>query len=181
MDKHSLLRKALREQQLVRFSRRYDSYKTSGYVRTVGPEFFLLQLVEDSIRFNGFECFRINGITGLGSDPYSSFVETALRKRKQKRSKAPQIKIQSVSSILESGAKAFPLVTIHTERIDPDVCYIGRVMGIDKTHLSLLKIRPGAVWEKQPTRYRLRDITRVGFGGGYEDALYIVGGEPKAG
>jgi len=170
----------MREGDLVRFSKRYNTSTTSGYVLAVGPEFFLLQLVDDTIRFNGFECFRINGIAKLKVDPYSSFVETALKKRKQKRSKTPRINLQSLSKILESSAKDFPLVTIHTERIDPDVCYIGRVMGIDKTNLLLLEIRPGAVWATQPTRYKLRDITRVGFGGGYEDALFIVGGEPKA-
>lgn len=171
----------MRERTLVRFSKRYDKSKTSGYVLAVSPEYFLLQLVDDTIRFNGFECFRINSVAELKADPYSSFVETALRKRKQKKPKTPRINLQSLSKILESGAKAFPIVTIHTERIDPDVCYIGRIQGIDKTNLSLLEIWPGAVWGTQPTQYKLRDITRVGFGGGYEDALFIVGGEPKAG
>ena len=181
MTKAAQLKKAMRTRRLVRFSRRYDKSNTHGYVKAVGPEFFLLLLIDDTIRFNGFECFRISDITGLRTDPYSSFVETVLKKRKLKKPSTPRINILSTKRLLESGSKAFPLITIHTERRDPDVCHIGRVTDIDKTYLSFLEIRPGAVWETQMTRYKLRDITRVSFGGGYEDALFIVGGEPKAG
>ena len=175
------LRKAMRARQLVRFSRRYDKSNIHGYVLTVGPDFFLLLLVDDTIRFNGFECFRINNIYALQTDPYSSFAESALKMRKLKRPKAPRINVQSIEMLLESAAKAFSLVMIYTERTDPDICFIGRIIGTDKTHVVLLEIRPGATWETQPTRFKLRSITRVSFGGGYEDALFIVAGEPKTG
>ena len=56
---------------------------------------------------------------------------------------------------------------------------IGRVVSIVSGKLSLLEIEPGAVWEETPTRYSLEEITRVDFGGDYEDALYLVGGEPN--
>jgi len=35
-----------------------------------------------------------------------------------------------------------------------------------------------AIWDERPARIPLREITRVDFGGGYEDALHIVGGSP---
>ncbi len=64
---------------------------------------------------------------------------------------------------------------------DPDVCQIGRVMSVAATTLSLLEIDPGAVWDEAPTRYALKQITRVDFGGDYEEALHLVGGDPNAG
>jgi hypothetical protein len=59
------------------------------------------------------------------------------------------------------------------------VSCIGRVMGIDRGRVSLLEISPDAIWEKRPSEYPLREITRVNFGGDYEDALAMVGGSPS--
>lgn len=32
------------------------------------------------------------------------------------------------------------------------------------------------IWEDTPQEYRIKEITRVNFGGDYENALYLVGG-----
>ena len=71
-------------------------------------------------------------------------------------------------------------MTIHREKVDPDVCWIGRVLGVEGGSVSLLEIDPKATWKKTPTCYRLREITRVNFGGDYENALHLVGGNPPA-
>jgi hypothetical protein len=47
--------------------------------------------------------------------------------------------------------------------------------------MSLLEINPDATWDDTPSEYRLSEITRVNFGGDYEDALYLVGGSPPRG
>ena len=44
--------------------------------------------------------------------------------------------------------------------------------------LRFLEIDPDAVWEQKPTKINLSDITRVDFGGQYEEALHLVGGDP---
>jgi hypothetical protein len=41
--------------------------------------------------------------------------------------------------------------------------------------VSLIEIDTDAIWDDEPSSYRLREITRVSFGGAYEDALYRVG------
>jgi hypothetical protein len=46
--------------------------------------------------------------------------------------------------------------------------------------LSLLEVDPNAEWYERATEYNLDDITRVAFGGSYEEALYLIAGEPKA-
>ena len=80
--------------------------------------------------------------------------------------------------LLLSANLIFPLVTIHRERVDPDICEIGRVVWADKRYLSLREIDPHAKWEQQ-RQYRLSEITRVDFGGAYEEALHFIGGEPS--
>ena len=181
MSRASQLEKAMQQRRLVRFSRRYEDATVRGYVLEVGPKFFLLLVVSDRIWFDGFECFRIADISKLRPDPYAEFVETALRKRTAARPPKPAVSLHSIKELLDSVSRAFPLVTIHLERTSPDVCYIGRVLGIRKGNVSLVEIRPDATWEETPTNYRLKDITRVNFGGDYEDALHIVGGHPYGG
>nr|HEV7953831.1 hypothetical protein [Candidatus Acidoferrales bacterium] len=92
--------------------------------------------------------------------------------------KKPMVSVHSIEELLLSASRAFPLVTIHREKVDPDVCWIGRVVGIDRGRVSLLEIRPGAEWDDSPSKYRLREITQVNFGNDYENALHLVGGEP---
>jgi hypothetical protein len=86
--------------------------------------------------------------------------------------------VANIEDLLLSAGKAFLLVTIHREQVDSDVCWIERVQGVNRGRVSLLEIGPDAVWEDTPEEYRIKEITRVNFGGDYENALHIVGGEP---
>lgn len=75
-----------------------------------------------------------------------------------------------------SAGTGFPLVTIHRERVDPHVCWIGQILSVERGRVSLLQINPDAKWDEKPTTYWLNEITQVNFGGDYEDALHLVGG-----
>jgi hypothetical protein len=86
--------------------------------------------------------------------------------------------VVNIECLLLSAGMAFPLVTIHREQVDPNVRWIGRVQGVNRGRVSLLEIGPDAVWEDTPEEYRIREITRVNFGGDGENALHLVGGEP---
>jgi hypothetical protein len=92
--------------------------------------------------------------------------------------KKPKVRLDSVEELLLTASRAFPIVTIHREKVNPDLCHIGKVVKIENGRVFLLEIGPDAIWEENPTEYRLREITRVDFGGGYEEALILVGGLP---
>ena len=77
----------------------------------VGPQFFLLALVSDRIRFDGFECFRINDVKKLRPDPYAPFAKAALKKRRERRPKKPRVSLANIEELLLSAGKAFPLIT----------------------------------------------------------------------
>lgn len=175
----SQLSQAMRHGQFVRFHRRFEKSTIHGYVLDIGPHFFLLALVSDRLRFDGFECFRIRDVKNLKQDPYAAFVEVALKKRGQRKPKKPRVSLASIDKLLLSASQSYPLVTIHREQVDPDVCWIGRVSDVTNGYVTLREIGPGAKWESGTTKYRLSEITRVNFGADYEDALYLVGGEPK--
>lgn len=178
----SLLR-ARRLQCAVRIRVRFDTETTYGYVVAVGPKFFAVATVEDCARFNGFKCFRVSDVRKLQVPEESAgFMEAALRKRRVRRPKWPKIDVSTVGTLLTTANRFFPLVTTHEQIAFPDCCDIGRVISCDKTHVSLLRITPKAVWCQEPTRIRLSKITRVDFGGDYEGSLHLVGGAaPVAG
>ena len=177
-SRSSQLVNAKLNRQLMRFERRFVDLTVGGYVMDVGPKFFLLALVSDRIWFDGFECFRISDVRGLSLDPRAHFVESALKKRGERLPKSPRVNVASIEKLLISANRLFPLVTIHCEKVDPDVCWIGRVRGIERGRVSVLGIRPDATWHDEPESYQLSEITRVSFGGDYENALHLVGGDP---
>ena len=170
----SQLRDAVRHRSFVRFSRRFEDRTVRGYVLDVGPKFFLLSVVSDRIWFDGFECLRVTDIKDLRPDPYGTFVKVALAKRGERAPRKPRVSVASVDKLLLSAGRSFPLVTICREQVDRDVCWIGRVRGVNRGRVSLLEIAPDAKWESSPTEYRLNEITRVCFGGDYESALHLV-------
>jgi hypothetical protein len=175
------LREAYSNATVLRFSNPYDKGWTHGYVLDIEPEFFLLGLIDDNIKFNGFQCALISDLRKVKvPDPYEGFVVAALRKRRERIDRKPDIDLSSLPALLMSASILFPLVTILRERIKPDECAIGRVVDISENSFLLKTIDPDAVWEEKPTRFRLSDVTRVDFGGGYEEALHLVGGNPKA-
>ena len=168
----------MRARQLVRFQRRFEKPMVRGYILDVGPKFFLVALVSDRIWLDGFECFRVNDVRDLRPDPYSRFAESALRKRGERLPPKPRVSLKNIEELLMSVGRRFPLVTLHRETVDPDVCWIGRVLGVERGRVSLLNISPDATWEEKPESFKLSEITRVNFGGDYENALYLVGGDP---
>jgi hypothetical protein len=168
----------MRTRTFVRFESRFEHSPVRGYVFDVGPKLFLVAVVSDRIWFDGFECFRVVDVRDLRPDPYRAFAESALRKRGERVPKKPRVSVASIEELLLSASREFPLVTIERERVDPDVCWIGRVLSVERGRVSLLEITPDATWEEKPESYRLSEITRVSFGADYETALHLVGGEP---
>lgn len=179
-QRNSRLAEAYCNALLVRFSRPYEEGTIDGYILDIGPEFFMLGVVEYDLRFDGFLCVRISDVRQLKvPHPHADFVAAALSKRDQTIKRKPDVDLRSLTAMLRTASRLFPLVTIYREREKPDVCEIGKLDEVTETHLFLREIDPDAIWEEKTTRVRLSDITRVDFGGGYEEALHLVGGKPN--
>jgi hypothetical protein len=180
-QKRSQLALAVRDKALVKFTRPFEDGSVNGYVMDIGPEFFLVALVEDASRFNGFQCFRLSDVRELEvPSRYSAFAEAALKKRGRRMPKRPPVDVRNLQRLITTANRAFPLVTIHRERADADVCHIGRVVHLSRDRVSLIEIGPNALWDDKPETYRLREITRVDFGCEYEESLHLVGGRATA-
>jgi len=167
---------ALRKKLLVRFASALERGTATGYVMNIGPRFFLIALVSDGIRFNGFQCYRFSDVRKLNvPDKYAHFHESVLAKRRERIPKKPKVTLSSTAELLLTANRAFPLITIHLEKADGGACWIGRVVEVSKGRVTLLEIGPDAAWDDRLESYKLNEITRVDFGGDYESALYLVG------
>jgi hypothetical protein len=175
--KSDFLNSAMQKEALVGFRRRFEDNYVHGYVLALGAEFFVLASVSDRIRYDGYECFRIADIKKPDFAKNTAFIEAALTARGEVRPSC-KLDVTSLETLLISASAAFPLITIHQEKRDSDVCWIGRILGVQRHNVSLLEIRPDATWCDEPSQYELKDITRVNFDGDYERALHLVGGNP---
>jgi len=165
---------------LIRLTRTFEEGEVCGYVLDLGAEWFVLALVSDRINFDGFECFRIEDTLTVEADPRVDFVEAALSARSDSKPVRSPVSAASLPELLSSANRAFPLVTFHKEALEPDLCQVGKVVGFADGEVWLHEIDPDAAWEDEAFPHLLTDITRVNFGGGYEEALNLVGGPAPA-
>jgi hypothetical protein len=150
-----------------------------SFVLVATGELLLLAVVSDEIWLDGFTVLRTADLTDVKvPTPHHDFQQKALELRGESPT-VPEIDMTSIVTIIRSAADWFPLITVHCEVRFADCCYIGRVLDVDDERLLLTIIDPDARWDlEEPDQFLIEDITRVDFGGQYEDALYRVGGEP---
>ena len=83
----------------------------------------------------------------------------------------PSVNLESIPELLRSASSSFSLLTIHTEDEDPEVCWIGQFLETNEDHVTFRGITPDASWDELPDSYPIDEITRIDFGGAYEEAL----------
>lgn len=181
VELQTMLAAAMTGRSLVRISRNVDPDGTDGYVVDTSEHWLLLLLIGNGVTYEGFQAFRLRDITSLEvPSPRAAFYEAALRKRGLRRPRTPKLNLASTQELICSAAKRFPLVGIHREKAQPDFYEIGKVIAASAASVSLLRVTPDATWDDGPTAYRLAQITRVDFGGPYEEALALVAGTPDS-
>jgi hypothetical protein len=170
------INEAIESREFVRIRRRFEDTFVRGYVLVAGPRHFVVALVSDRLWYDGFECFRIADVRSIEPDPYAAFAELALRKRGQRKLRFPRLALESTRSLLDSAGALFPIVTIHMEKVEPGICHIGHIVGTTARQFALLEIGPSAEWDTVASSFPINEITRINFGGDYEEALSLVGG-----
>lgn len=169
------LQEARQSRALVRIERnKLERGWMDGRVAAVGPQLLALHLVDDSIVYNGFTVVRLKDLTALHVPaPYAGFMERALKLRKLRAPRSTWLDVASIESVVQTAARKFPLVTVYQETMDPDSCLIGVPSDIDARMMRLRLVDPNADLGPDEA-VALRHVTRVDFGGGYEDALWQV-------
>lgn len=147
-----------------------------GFVLDIGPEWLLVANLDESVFLNGFELLRVSDVTRVKPLANAPFKIEALKKQKSWPPAKPPVglRLDSVAHLLEDAARAAPLLVIFTERDYPAEGYIGSVDALNTRSAHLREIDPNANWNPVTKRYRLTKITRIAFGGRYQNLLYGV-------
>jgi hypothetical protein len=167
--------------ELLRIVRTVSDDKLEAYVLDIGAAWVLVALLDgESVRLESFTALRLHDIDEVETAGGDRFVRRALELQGQWPPEGPPVAIalDDAAAIVRSGAGICPLVTIHPELDDPDICFIGVAHGSADGMLELLEIDTQAEWEAERQRHPLKDVTRIDFGGRYEEWLYRVGGPP---
>jgi len=174
ISRSSLLR-LLEKRGIVSIWReKVDSQPITGFIVGVSQDFLLIHYRSDAIILDGYTVVRIQDVTLVDDKPkYGEFYTKALKLRGYKPKAPSGIRLDSIASILESTNEHYSLVTIHREGLSND-CTIGRVEKLTDKTVILEWLTPDAQWEGYSPRYRLTSITKIDFGGLYEDALALV-------
>jgi hypothetical protein len=172
---------AAKANALVRIDRRIKKAdRLEGYLVGLGKRWALLHLVSHDWLVNGYTAIRIGDVKRVREwDERWDFPARALAHFGQTAQPVAGIKLGSTRSLIESTAQRSPLVTIFTEYRRPDVCYIGKPVAVSRRRLRMVQIDPGAVWRRKPTKWDLDEVSRVEFGGRYEESLAALGGRVK--
>ena len=167
----------IRSQYLVRFERKpLDEDALYGFVLAVGETLTLLHTLETSTyTLNGYSVICNADVSryAVYDRPDYYFDSRVLRLKGITPQPQPEISVASLPELLTSVARCYPLFTIHREAVNNEVCFVGRLEGMTPKTFTLFEIDSCAEWEG-PHRHRFQDVTRVDFGGGYEEALALV-------
>ena len=161
--------------RFVEFDRKpIDTQLLGGFVLEFSERLTLLSLLDDErFELNGYTVIRNSDVRRWRSVEQSSFRIRALNLKGVKPVRRRGLSLASWADLLKSANDLFPLVTISREMIDKNACQIGRILSMSRVSFELEEIDTDASWNGHH-RYRFSDVTRVDFGGGYEDALARV-------
>lgn len=177
-DMHSVLRDAWEAGTIVRLERtaHFGDGRVDGRVAGVSRQLVAIAVVGEGIRPNGIQVFRIADIVSAKAPaPYASFIQRVFRARRLRWPRLGKVELTSWRSLVETADA--PVVTVHREARDPDVCHIGKFVRTNARRGTMVTISPDATWDvDELLDLAWRDVTRIDFGGDYEDALVLVGG-----
>ena len=157
---------------LIQFDRRpIDRDLLVGLALKWSTDITVIHVLENSqFQLNGYAVFRNSEVRRWRPIPRDEFYARAAVLNRVLPELPTGVKITSMKEAVSTAGKAFPLITIHRERIQRGVCEIGTFLRTTQRSVVLRPISPEAEWEEEET-YLLRDITLLEFGGAYEQLL----------
>ncbi len=147
---------------------------SDGFVVAANEEMVVIQLLDESIRLNGYQILFLEDISDfVHPAPFNDFQKRVLELREEEID-VPKFELGDLGQLLIDISEEYGLVTLHREESESDSCEIGRVLKADAVTYELEEIGSDARWFDDTYEYDLYDITRIEFGGAYEEALLLV-------
>ena len=165
-----------RDEQLYVSVRRWipNSERVDGFVLALGAKWVALASL-DGVRLDGWCLLRLKDIQGVFIDS-DSLATKVLQARDQWPPPAVDVSLGDATMALRSATEIAPLISIYVELDRPDILWLGSVTAIDRDRVQFLEVDNLAEWQRKPRIIDLEDVTRIEFGGFYEEGLALVAG-----
>ena len=172
---HSSLKRSKTE-HLFQVKRRLKNVgSTTGFIVAFSESLILFHTLDmDTFRLNGYTALREEDISQYRFFTKADYWQfRAVRHFHLKPIRPAGISVSSVPELLKSVAKRYPLMTFHPEKKKPDVCYIGPLVSMAEHTFTIDDLDCNGEWSG-PRRMKFSEVTRIDFGGGYEQALAVT-------
>jgi len=166
----------IKRKLLVEFIRKpLDKFKLFGFILTSNDEFTLISEFDRDLFITDSYCvFRNDSVQKYAVyNNVNYFLNEVIALKKIKPKPAPNVSIENWTEVVRSVAENFPLIVIERENVDNKACNIGKLKKISKKSFTLSEIDGNAEWEDSYS-YNFADLTKVRFGGEYENTLALV-------
>jgi hypothetical protein len=167
---------------LKRISRTSSGDDIAGFVLGVGDAWVLVATLSDSIYIDGFVVFPVHDVVEVEDRADEmTFVRRALTLQRTWPPPRPTISLDlhDTATMLRGIAASAPVVTLFTERVNNDVCFVGVPMNVRTASVDLREIRYDASWRPEPSEWMFADITRIEFSDRYSGIIYAVASESE--
>ena len=177
------LREAQQANQLIRLWRsELEHGSFCGYVGGVGKEFFLLWVVGDGITYDGMYVMRHRDISELEApDAHHDFIAKALTHKHLLPRMPRGFPLDGIREVVQAAGVQAPVIGVHVDsEEEAEVCYIGRLIGVEDDGFTLQEITPDAEWQREPSFFAWDEVSTVSMEDGYAQSLLAVAGPAPA-
>jgi hypothetical protein len=170
----ALLRRCQEKKFLIEFDRRPKiQERITGFVLDFNDSLILLHLLEwDSFTLNGYIVIRAQDINRQRVFEKKGCWQSKAAKANKLKPIHPRVSISSLEEAIKSVCKKFPVITVEKELVVRDACWIGKPAVFTAKTVAIHDLDTSAEWAGK-IKFKLKDITRLAFGGGYETALAL--------
>ncbi|MFC8597789.1 hypothetical protein [Isoptericola sp. NPDC057191] len=153
-----------------------------GFVVGVGARWVALAQLDDRVSLDGWTLLRLKDIQAVTVEPdHDSFTIKALRARAEWPPQVPDVALDDLRGAATSAAALAPMSATFVELDRPDICYVGSLVSVDDRRLRLLEVDTQGQWHRKTRSLDPDDVTRIDFGGRYEETLALVAGPAPEG
>lgn len=143
----------------------------TGIVVDFNKEFLVLNLLTDEGEDDGISVFYRHSITRIRTGGNARDSVKALSVFRSTKIKAPKLELTSIKGILTSIQSVYGYVNVHTEFLDEDYCFIGKLIEQDHEWVSLLAFGTKSNRDTNSLLLSKEEITRVDAGAKYEESI----------
>lgn len=165
----------LNQEPVTIWRKHLDADRTSGFVIAVLDDWVVLQDLYEAVYLDDVVLLRLDYVTKVEAHQDRAYVSRAVAGLGESLQEFECALDATINDLLGIVAERSDLVCIHLENKKNYWFAIGKILAIGRNRLDLHYIGRDGVWCGFVDAWKLKDITRIEFGGKYLRALERFG------